>query len=36
MKNDLKKDYMKKPFKMTARVLAHLGEDLIKNTNIKK
>ena len=31
MKNDLKKDYMKKPFKMTARVLAHLGEDLIKD-----
>ena len=34
MKNDLKKDYMKKPFKMTARVLAHLGEDLIKDESI--
>lgn len=34
MKNNLKKDYMKKPFKMTARVLAHLGEDLIKDESI--
>lgn len=34
MKIDLKKDYMKKPFKMTARVLAHLGEDLIKDESI--
>lgn len=34
MKNDLTKDYMKKPFKMTARVLAHLGEDLIKDESI--
>lgn len=34
MKNDLKIDYMKKPFKMTARVLAHLGEDLIKDESI--
>lgn len=34
MKYDLKKDYMKKPFKMTARVLAHLGEDLIKDESI--
>ena len=34
MKNDQKKDYMKKPFKMTARVLAHLGEDLIKDESI--
>lgn len=25
---------MKKPFKMTARVLAHLGEDLIKDESI--
>ena len=36
MKNDQKKDYMKKPFKMTARVLAHLGEDLIKDESIKQ
>lgn len=34
MKIDLNKDYMKKPFKMTARVLAHLGEDLIKDESI--
>lgn len=34
MENDQKKDYMKKPFKMTARVLAHLGEDLIKDESI--
>lgn len=34
MKNELKKDYMKKPFKMTARGLAHLGEDLIKDESI--
>ena len=36
MKNDQKKDCMKKPFKMTARVLAHLGEDLIKDESIKQ
>lgn len=36
MKNDQKKDCMKKPFKMTARVLAYLGEDLIKDESIKQ
>ena len=36
MKNNVKKDYMKKGFKMRGRVLGDVGEDVIKNGNIKK